>query len=53
MIEQRQIANMKHQGTARILLIDHNGDGTAFDTFAEADPAAAGEARVCEALQHR
>ena len=53
MIEERQIAHVQRQRAARALLIDHDRDRAAFDAFAEADAATAGEARVREPFQHR
>src|SRR5678816_327692 len=51
-IVERQIAHVKRQRAGRRLLVDDHRDRTAFDAVAERDPAAAGQARVCEALQH-
>jgi len=52
-VEKRQIADVKPKRARRRLLINVDGNGTAFDALAERDPAAAGEPRVCESLQHR
>ena len=52
MVEERQIAHVQRQRAARTLLVDDDGHGTSFDTFAETNAAAAGEARVREPFQH-
>src|SRR5687768_13773656 len=52
-VEQGQIAHVQRQRAARALFVDDHGDGAAFHAFAEADAAAAGEARVGEPFQHR
>ena len=52
-VEQRQIAHVQRQHAARRLLVDDDGDRTAFDAFAEGDAATAGESCVRESFQHR
>src|SRR3954453_1324520 len=51
-VEQRQIAHVKRQRARGGLLVDDDGDGTAFDAVAEGDAASAGEPTVREPLQH-
>ena len=52
MIEERQVAHVQRQRAAGAFLFDHDGDRAALDAFAEADAAAACEARVREPFQH-
>ena len=52
MVEERQIAHVQRQRAARTLLVDDDRHRTSFDTFAETNAAAAGEARVREPFQH-
>jgi hypothetical protein len=53
MIEERQIAHVERQRAAWTFLFDHHRHRAALDAFTESDPAATGETRVREALQHR
>src|SRR5499427_1117339 len=52
-VEERQIPHVERQRAGRRLLVDDDGDRTAFDTLAERNPAAASQPRVRESLQHR
>jgi hypothetical protein len=52
MIEERKIADVKSQRTARTFFVDDHSDGTAFDAFAKANTATTSEARVREPFQH-
>lgn len=53
MIEERQIADVEGQWTARTFLVDDDGDRASLDAFTKSDAATACEARVCEPFQHR
>src|SRR3954447_14925283 len=51
-IVERKSRDVNRERTAGRLHVDDNGDRTAFDAVAKGKTATAGEARVCEPLQH-
>src|SRR5436309_13300511 len=51
-VEQRQIAHVQRKRAGWRLLVNDDGDGTAFDALSEREAAAAGMAGVSEPLQH-
>src|SRR4030095_11531059 len=52
MIEERQIAHVKRERTARPFRFDHHGDGASFYAFSKTDATPAREPRVRETFQH-
>ena len=51
-VEYGQVLNVQAEAAPGRLHVHDDRDGAAFDAFTEAYTASAGEARVCESLQH-